>query len=57
MSDAAVREGKNRIMIYGPKDDGTYVGQLLGSKPMRHKVPLRNSGFRVVSQCVSDADL
>ena len=25
MSDAAVREGKNRIMIYGPKDDGTYV--------------------------------
>jgi hypothetical protein len=25
VSGAAPTEGKNRIMIYGPKDDGTYV--------------------------------
>ena len=25
MSGAATTGGKNRIMIYGPKDDGTYV--------------------------------
>ena len=25
MSVAGRRRGKNRIMIYGPKDDGTYV--------------------------------
>ena len=25
MSGAAPTEGKNRIMIYGPKDDGAYV--------------------------------
>jgi len=24
-SDGSMTEGKNRIMIFGPKDDGTYV--------------------------------
>jgi hypothetical protein len=43
--------GKNRIMIYGPKDDGTYVVEFrtVGERPRRQHTP-RDARLRAVAR-------
>ena len=48
MRGAATTEGKNRTMIYGPKDDGTYVVEFKTAGGEALAISIPRSGASVI---------